>query len=239
MSDSPYNKEYIQKIFTQNSELKEKVTLIVNQLQGKESHIKDESYQKDLVEKLILEIGQTILSNLGELKIHKLSPEEEKLFLQQISQMIQAISNKKHENEEEFFQFIIEGISEIYIEVLERGTEKEPDFLNEKDRKRIKEELQRMVEYEIHKKMNPQRLAGETAKENFLNNMQVGGASLAKKYEGKQYMAKISPKELAELNKQHQKFQQDFKVENTSLGQALTPKTPMNKAPKDKNLSKE
>ena len=56
-----------------------------------------------------------------------------------------------------------------------------------------------MAIYEIYKAMNPNRLAGETQLENFINNVQVHGIKTALQNEGKEYAKEISTTELGTL----------------------------------------
>tara|TARA_B110000503_G_C7164519_1_gene421244 strand:- start:10 stop:654 length:645 start_codon:yes stop_codon:yes gene_type:complete len=51
-------------------------------------------------------------------------------------------------------------------------------------KKNLNKILKNFVVYEIYKIMNPKRIAGETAKENYRNNLIEGGQKLAEKYEG-------------------------------------------------------
>ena len=57
-------------------------------------------------------------------------------------------------------------------------------MLNIEAKKNFNKILKNFVVYEIYKIMNPKRIAGETAKENYRNNLIEGGQKLAEKYEG-------------------------------------------------------
>ncbi len=93
-------------------------------------------------------------------------------------------------------------------------------ILSKKDRafildKKAKKDFKRIIEgfavYEIYKVMNPRRIAGETKKQNFKNNLFVGGKGLAMKYEGgkKADLAKYSTKELTLMQKQAKDFRKN------------------------------
>jgi hypothetical protein len=51
-------------------------------------------------------------------------------------------------------------------------------------KKNLNKILKNFIVYEIYKIMNPKRIAGETAKENYQNNLIEGGQKFAEKYEG-------------------------------------------------------
>lgn len=51
-------------------------------------------------------------------------------------------------------------------------------------KKNLKKIMKNFVVYEIYKIMNPKRIAGETAKDNYKHNLMEGGQRLAEEYEG-------------------------------------------------------
>jgi hypothetical protein len=55
-------------------------------------------------------------------------------------------------------------------------------YLTGKAREDYKRVLKQIAIYEIYKIINPKQLAGETRKQNFVNNMYMGGEKLASKY---------------------------------------------------------
>ncbi|MGV2431886.1 MAG UNVERIFIED_CONTAM: DUF5394 family protein [Rickettsiaceae bacterium] len=57
-------------------------------------------------------------------------------------------------------------------------------FLDSKSLKHIKDIIKRFAIYEIYKMMNPRRIAGETAKDNFISNVFLYGLKVAMRYEG-------------------------------------------------------
>jgi hypothetical protein len=81
-------------------------------------------------------------------------------------------------------------------------------YINQESRRKLRETIKKFALYEIYKFMNPRRIAGETRKENFINNMVVGGLERAKNYEGgtKQELKSYTPKFINELEKQHKIF---------------------------------
>jgi hypothetical protein len=85
------------------------------------------------------------------------------------------------------------------------GREKKNKYsrLKEESKKHLKAILKNFAIYEIYKVMNPRRIAGETAKINYMNNMAVGGEKLASKHTGgrPRDLAKYSAKDLQAANK--------------------------------------
>lgn len=59
-------------------------------------------------------------------------------------------------------------------------------LLDIESKKNLKKIMKNFVVYEIYKVMNPKRIAGETAKDNYKHNLIEGGQQLAEKYEGGQ-----------------------------------------------------
>lgn len=57
-------------------------------------------------------------------------------------------------------------------------------ILNLESKKNIKRLIKNFAVYEVYKIMNPKRIAGETAKENYVNNLIEYGENIASKYEG-------------------------------------------------------
>jgi len=56
--------------------------------------------------------------------------------------------------------------------------------LDAKAKADIKKTIKEFAIYEVYKVMNPRRIAGETAKDNYAHNMMIGGEKRASKYEG-------------------------------------------------------
>ncbi len=57
-------------------------------------------------------------------------------------------------------------------------------MLDAKAKQNFKKIMKNFAVYEVYKVMNPNRIAGETAKENYRHNLSRGGQKLASKYEG-------------------------------------------------------
>lgn len=85
------------------------------------------------------------------------------------------------------------------------GKEKADKYshLTEASRKNLKTLLKNFAIYEVYKVMNPRRIAGETAKTNYMHNMAVGGEKLASKHTGgkPRDLAKYSAKDLQTANR--------------------------------------
>jgi hypothetical protein len=70
--------------------------------------------------------------------------------------------------------------------------------ITDKAKEQLKKVLKTFAVYEVYKIMNPRRIAGETAKDNYRHNMAMGGEKLAGKHTGgkKEDIAKYSEKDL-------------------------------------------
>lgn len=82
-------------------------------------------------------------------------------------------------------------------------------------KKNLKNILKSFAIYEVYKVMNPRRIAGETAKNNYENNMYMGGEKLASKHTGgrKHEVEKYSKK----FVKQAKKTSKAFRGKENSL----------------------
>ena len=76
-------------------------------------------------------------------------------------------------------------------EAQELEEEKEDELSKEEKSRRL-----RLAVYEIYKILNPNRLAGETHIENFINNVITRGMKVAMEYEGKEFAKHFSKEDL-------------------------------------------
>jgi hypothetical protein len=76
-------------------------------------------------------------------------------------------------------------------------------MLNLEAKKNIKKIMKNFAVYEVYKIMNPKRIAGETAKDNYKHNLMRGGQKLAGKYEGGKAadLQKYGPEEVNRIQK--------------------------------------
>ncbi len=77
--------------------------------------------------------------------------------------------------------------------------------------KEQKDHIHRQMIYEIYKMLNPNRLAGETALENFMNNVVRYGVQEAMQHEGKEFAKYFNEKDLENISSHRFSF-----VENLS-----------------------
>ncbi len=73
---------------------------------------------------------------------------------------------------------------------------------DEEEKEQTKEEIERINKvmiYEIYKIVNPHRLAGETAMDNFIKNVKTRGIKEAMKYEGAEYAKDMHKDDLKNL----------------------------------------
>ena len=69
------------------------------------------------------------------------------------------------------------------------------------------------IVYEVYKILNPNRLAGETTLENFINNVQARGVKVALEYEGKEFEKMFDKKDLENLESHKFSFVNTLKNE--------------------------
>lgn len=76
-------------------------------------------------------------------------------------------------------------------------------MLNLEAKKNIKKIMKNFAVYQVYKIMNPKRIAGETAKDNYKHNLMRGGQKLAGKYEGGKAadLQKYGPEEVNRIQK--------------------------------------
>lgn len=136
--------------------------------------------------KAMLEKNMDSKGNIPSLQ--DLSKEQQQQLAENIANLIDNLAAKGAKvRKEDIINFLVENIFKLYAQTKEQMHEEGVDdyeFLNEKDKKRIKEELIKQAIYELYKMLNPRRIAGETKLENFINNVVVRGVEIASKYEG-------------------------------------------------------
>lgn len=110
--------------------------------------------------------------------------------------------------------FIDIALLQFIEEVLGIQHKKEKEETREqKEEKRLKEEYKkhryRMAMYEIYKVINPNRLAGETELDNFINNLRTRGLHVARQYQrGGEVEKLFTPQEIENIASYKHVFQQ-------------------------------
>ena len=91
------------------------------------------------------------------------------------------------------------------------GIKNKTDILTAKSKENCKKILKIFAIYQVYKVMNPNRIAGETAKDNFKNNLLRGGEKFAAKYEGGKDSdkKKYGSPELSKIRKQIVNFKKN------------------------------
>ena len=85
-------------------------------------------------------------------------------------------------------------------------------YLTLESRINLRRLIKKFVVYEVYKAFNPYRIAGERAKDNFVNNMIIGGMKRASKYTGgsKSEIEKYGKKMIQDLEKKHHSFKKQL-----------------------------
>lgn len=104
-------------------------------------------------------------------------------------------------------------LSVIYFLELFLGRYKEKDQEIEEEQskeeelsKEERERRNRLMIYEVYKIISPNRLAGETAMDNFINNVKTRGIKTAMKYEGAEFAKIYDAKDLENLESHKRSF---------------------------------
>ncbi len=107
----------------------------------------------------------------------------------------------------------IEKFSGKFTKVIEEDIDPNLGTVSKKDRasllnieakKNLKRIMKNFAVYEVYKIMNPKRIAGETKKDNYKNNLIHGGERLASRYEGgkESDLKQYGPAEVARIKNQ-------------------------------------
>lgn len=108
---------------------------------------------------------------------------------------------------------------ELFLNIKIKKKKREEEQEEEKEEELTKSEKERrrqIIWYEVYKVLNPQRIAGETEVENFINNVRTRGIVEALKYEGAKYIKSYDKESLETLERTKASFvellaQQGFK----------------------------
>lgn len=121
--------------------------------------------------------------SLGEFDFNSLSEAEKQAIIKEITEILQELElSALIPSATETIELIISILQRAFSKTKKK--DKELEFLTERDKKRIEEELKRAAIYELYKITNPHRIAGETERENFFNNAVTRGVAFARKFEG-------------------------------------------------------
>ncbi|HJK86288.1 MAG TPA: DUF5394 family protein [Candidatus Megaira endosymbiont of Nemacystus decipiens] len=103
---------------------------------------------------------------------------------ERIKETNKTTDNKKVTPPEEELSENIENFIDDMIEMQGLSKVKQFNVSNINSKKNLKKLIKNFAIYEIYKIMNPKRIAGETKKMNYINNLVYGGKKLAQRYEG-------------------------------------------------------
>ena len=128
---------------------------------------------------------------------------EKKLDLEK-NQDIDADEEKVARDVTELCRKMMQDLDEEIDPTLGKISKKDrAHMLNLEAKKNIKKIMKNFAVYEVYKIMNPKRIAGETAKDNYKHNLMRGGQKLAGKYEGGKAadLQKYGPEEVNRIQK--------------------------------------
>lgn len=118
---------------------------------------------------------------------------------------VDADEEKIARDAEELCRKLLKEVDEELDPTLGRISRKDrAHILNLEAKKNIKRIMKNFAVYEVYKVMNPKRIAGETAKDNYKHNLIEGGEKLASRYEGgkKSDLKRYSSVEVEQLKRQ-------------------------------------
>ncbi len=114
-----------------------------------------------------------------------LTPEQKKALLLKFRSVAQSIVGRKIKSVDELVQvFVFTVLSAIGENIASAKNISIAETINKKHKYAFKEFLKKAASYEIYKITNPNRIAGETREENFINNTVLLGVKRAMKYAG-------------------------------------------------------
>lgn len=157
--------------------------------------------------KKFLEVAYNLRRAFNEGK--EIAPEElaeAKVFL---AMLLEYLINHK---DSPFLDVALLRFIEEVLGIRHKAKTKE-EMREEKEEKRLKEEYKkhryRMAMYEIYKVINPNRLAGETELDNFINNLRTRGLDVAQQYQrGNNFEKLFTKQEIENIASYKHVFQQ-------------------------------
>lgn len=147
----------------------------------------------EIIVKIIKEIFKELEhSDLNEL-MTLLGSSDYELLDKEISQIISEMDGASEMDKDDIIRLIIRSLQRKFLKYVEEqiGIEqsREDDLVPKHVKIALKEDLKRAFIYEFYKFVSPHQLAGETALENFMNNVIYRGIKYAINYEGKEFVA--------------------------------------------------
>ncbi len=92
---------------------------------------------------------------------------------------------------------------------LSKNKDKDKDLEEEREEELSEEEKKRRMQhmmYEVYKTLNPHQIAGETAMQNFIDNVRTRGIKVAMQHEGKEFASQFRPGDLKNLESYKHSF---------------------------------
>ena len=166
--------------------------------------------------KKILDIAYSLKNAVGSKKYHEIDQHQRSMLIYILGYLLANINNPQIDKDLLEFLLNICGYNITKDKDKELEEEEKEQELEEKD----KERRNRLAAYEVYKILNPHQLAGETALENFVNNMVTRGIKVALKYEGKQFAESFEKSDLAKLESHKTNFVNSIKNEGFKGGGA-------------------
>ncbi|MHC0449124.1 MAG: DUF5394 family protein [Candidatus Lariskella arthropodorum] len=138
----------------------------------------------------------------------KLSKEEWNASIPTLSALFDyLVMNMENPNIDSNLLRIVMQILGISMRAVKKKRENEKELEQEEElSEERKKQVIRLIIYEIYKITNPHQLAGETALENFINNVQTRGLEVALQYEGAKNAGMFTKDELENLESHRQSF---------------------------------
>lgn len=169
----------------------------------------------------VLEIGHKLKKSLesNDLATQKELEAQKPLLLMLLEYLIINLDNPNLDKS------LIPALEKFLGLNLAHEQEEEVELEEEREEELSQEEKQRRLRlaiYEIYKIFNPNRLAGETAIENFINNVQTRGIKTAMSYEGKEFAKYFNMEDLENVASYKKSFVAALEREgNKGFGKGL------------------
>ncbi len=183
---------------------------IKNKFESEISHIFEDMEKDDdlgaAVDKLIDECSElTELQSKLILLIQEHLKKRKKELDPKKAEGVDADEEKIARDAEELCRKLLKDVDEELDPTLGRISRKDrAHILSLEAKKNIKRIMKNFAVYEVYKVMNPKRIAGETAKDNYKHNLIEGGEKLASRYEGgkESDLKRYGSVEVAQLKRQ-------------------------------------
>jgi hypothetical protein len=157
-----------------------------------------------MVKKLLRKFSQA-----GEsVDFDSLTQEQQNMIIGEIERIAKEIKMEGNiETNKKAIQILINILKRRFSAKSASNIEEEYEFLTKEQQEKLQKDLEKMVIYLYYMAINPNRIAGETERDNFINNVVIHGVETALRFSKKHVMPKdIDKNILKDLQHKHDIF---------------------------------